>query len=216
MLSLGLDTTGAWCTAALVNEARVIAAKSENIGRGHAERLAPMVQEIFRQADQTPANLDRIGVCTGPGSFTGLRVALSFAKGLALPHKTPTLGLSVLELLAFQADPNAQKKVVSISNVKRGEVCWAVYESSQEISPPRIQSIEEARAAITHISAELVVGDGAELIGLKSDHKIVSGPVLAWLAQHNDPGLYPASAFYSRAPDAKLPGGIDPKLTAHT
>ena len=81
MLTLGLDTTGKACSAALVDEGRIIAHASEPIGRGHAERLAPLVKDMIYKAGRNVSDISRVGVCTGPGSFTGQRVALSFAKG---------------------------------------------------------------------------------------------------------------------------------------
>ncbi len=216
MITLGLDTTGPWCTAALVDEARVLAEASEKIGRGHAEALAPMVQSVLKSAQLTAQDLDRIAVCTGPGSFTGLRVALSFAKGLALPRRIPTLGLSLLEVLARQADPDGSKKIVAISNVKRGELCWAVYEHGREIRPPQTQLVDAVQNAVSETKADAIVGDGATLIGHPSEIVNLSGPVLAWMSQGFTPQERPANPLYSRAPDAKLPGGIDPRAVSIT
>jgi len=114
MRILGLDTTGPHCSVALVDTAKVLAYKSEKIGRGHAERLAPMVQEVLAEAGLSAKDVDKLAVCTGPGSFTGLRVALAFAKGFALPRKLPVVGLPSLAIWAAQTDPEAQKKLVSI------------------------------------------------------------------------------------------------------
>lgn len=75
MIVLGLDTTGAHCSACLVKDDQVLGHISEKIGRGHAERLAPMVAELFEKTGVSTADVDRLAVCTGPGSFTGLRVA---------------------------------------------------------------------------------------------------------------------------------------------
>ena len=73
MIVLGLDTTGADCSVSLVDDAVVRAHISRNIGRGHAEVLASMVQEAFDVAKLHSTDVDRLAVCTGPGSFTGLR-----------------------------------------------------------------------------------------------------------------------------------------------
>lgn len=200
MRILGLDTTGAYCTAALCDEARVLAYKSEHIGRGHAERLAPMVAEILAEAELTARDVDKIAVCTGPGSFTGLRVALAFAKGFALPRKLPVVGLPSLAIWAAQHDPEGRKKTVSIADVRRGELCWhAVFEGAL-IRPPMTQKAEVARAAIARLSPDIVLED-----------EIVDGRVLAWLGAELSPDDYPAQPLYARGPDAKLPGGIDPK-----
>ena len=210
MITLGLDTTGAWCTAALVNDIGVLAAKSEKIGRGHAERLAPMVQEILRDAGQNPSAIDRIAVCTGPGSFTGLRVALSFAKGFALARKTPVIGLSAHDILAAQMDPEARKKLAIVIDAKRGEICWAGYDRGKCVSPATTLPAEIAKLAISEFGPDRIIGDGAARVGLNAVDLPVSGPVLAWLAADLSPGKHPPEAFYARGPDAKLPGGKTP------
>ncbi|MGJ8562957.1 MAG: tRNA (adenosine(37)-N6)-threonylcarbamoyltransferase complex dimerization subunit type 1 TsaB [Alphaproteobacteria bacterium] len=217
MIILGLDTTGRHCTAALIHAEgadtqNCLAQKSENIGRGHAERLAPMVQEILREADITPPQIDRIAVCTGPGSFTGLRVALAFAKGFALPHNIPVIGISALEVIATQIDPQKEKKVVSVMDVRRGQVCWAAYDKGREIQPPVTEDLETAKAAIAAFGYDKLSGDGAHLIETESSVQHVSGPSLAFLAKDLAPKDYPSVPLYSRGPDAKLPGGITPKL----
>lgn len=200
MRILGLDTTGAYCSAALVDTAKVLAYKSEKIGRGHAERLAPMVAEILEQAELTAHDVDKITVCTGPGSFTGLRVALAFAKGFALPRKLPVVGLSSLALWAAQADPEAQKNLVSVADVRRGELCWNAVFKGSLIQEPITQPAEETRAAIAQLDPDVVLEDN-----------IIDARILAWLGAELLPANYPAMPLYSRGPDAKLPGGIEPK-----
>lgn len=212
MLTLGLDTTGAYCTCALVDRERVLAQTSENIGRGHAERLAPMVQEVLGEANVKPSAIERVAVCTGPGSFTGLRVALAFAKGFALPRKIPVIGLSALEVMAAQIDPHKENRVVSVMDVRRGQLCWAAYDRCEEIQAPVTQQFEDAKLAITKTGYGRLVGDGASLIGEESDILTVSGPALAWLSQDRIPEDYPPDPLYSRPPDAKLPGGLTPPV----
>lgn len=203
MRILALDTTGPYCTAALVNDSRIITASSENIGKGHAERLAPMTQEILAKANMPIGRIDRFAVCTGPGSFTGLRVSLAFARALALPGKTPVIGISSLACWAAQADPEGAQRVLSAADVKRGEVCWALYEGGREILTPRTDSVDAARKALSQIKFDSLTGSGAHLLGGAVFTQPVSGAVLGWLAADKDPELYPAAPFYSRPPDAK-------------
>lgn len=207
MVVLGLDTTGAYCTAALVDGQEILSEKSENIGRGHAERLAPMVQEVLDAAQLKPSDIERIGVCTGPGSFTGLRVALAFAKGFALPRKLPVIGVSALEALAAQA---GKARTLSLIDVRRGEVCWGLYEDGRLLQSPVTQNVDAAVSEIKRLSFDTVVGDGAHFISEVSNHTVVSGSCLAKLVQDLSPSIYPAVPLYSRAPDAKLPGGVTP------
>lgn len=211
MNTLSLDTTGPWCSAALVNRSQILFEKSERLGRGHAERLAPMVQEVLSGANLSPADIQRIVVCTGPGSFTGLRVALAFARSFALPRKIPVIGVSALHAFAVQGDPDQSKKIVSLLNVKRGEICWAGYDKGTEIIPPTTLPIEELKTVINNFGYDVLVGDAAGLIGANSDGPDhVIGPVLGWLGQDLSPQDFPPDPVYSRGPDAKLPGGKSP------
>lgn len=200
MIILGLDTTGAYCSVALVDTAKVLAYKSEKIGRGHAERLAPMVQEVLAEAGLTAKDVDKLTVCTGPGSFTGLRVALAFAKGFALPRKLPVVGLPSLAIWAAQADPEAQKTVVSIADVRRNELCWNAVFKGVLKQAPITQKSEEAHRAIKRLVPEIILQD-----------EFTDARTLAWLGAELSPEDYPAEPLYSRGPDAKLPGGLDPK-----
>lgn len=200
MRILGLDTTGAYCSVALVDTAKVLAYKSEKIGRGHAERLAPMVQEVLGAARLTAKDVDKLAVCTGPGSFTGLRVALAFAKGFALPRKLPVIGLSSLAVWAAQADPEGEKKVISIADVRRGELCWSAVFLGQVAEGTVTQKAEAARETIAKLNPDIIIEDDS-----------VDARRLAWLGAELSPKDYPAVPLYSRGPDAKLPGGIDPK-----
>ncbi len=86
MLILAIDTALDACSAAVLdtNAARLIAHESEPMKRGHAEALMPLLARVIKQAGIAFADLDRIAVTTGPGSFTGLRVGLSAARGIAL------------------------------------------------------------------------------------------------------------------------------------
>jgi tRNA threonylcarbamoyladenosine biosynthesis protein TsaB len=189
MIVLGLDTTGADCSACVVRGETVLAYKSEPIGRGHAERLAPMVVEVLQDAGVQPDAIDRIAVCTGPGSFTGLRVALSFAKGFALPRRTPVLGFDALNI---KAAPKTGPLTV-YRDVKRGQVFAARYDAG---------AAEAAPTAMTMDAAQTLAGGNPLIEALGADVR-----VMAKMALTANPSDYPANPLYARAPDAKLPGG---------
>ena len=199
MRVLALDSTGPYCTVALCDTATVLAYKTEKINRGHAERLAPMVAEVLVMAGLTSLDIDKLAVCTGPGSFTGTRVALAFAKGFALPRKLPVIGLSSHAILAAHFDPEGDKKVVTIADVRRGELSWSAIFRGSILQAPLTQSGDQARQAIKALGPDHIIEDG-----------IVDGRILAWLALELDPARHPAIPLYSRGPDAKLPGGLDP------
>lgn len=169
-----------------------------------------MVKDVLAFANVSSPDIARIAVCTGPGSFTGLRVALAFAKGFALPHNIPVIGLSALEVLAAQIDPHKENRVISVMDVRRGQLCWAAFEKYRQIKAPVTQDIETAKADIAKLGYDRLAGGGAHFIGEPSQVHVVSGPALAWISQDCAPEDYPATPLYSRPPDAKLPGGITP------
>src|ERR1700744_2624959 len=103
MIVLGLDTCLNACSVAVLDGERVVASAREGMARGHQERLAPMARDVMAKAGIGFPALDRIAATVGPGSFTGLRVGVAFAKGLALALDRPTAGVGTLEALAQQA-----------------------------------------------------------------------------------------------------------------
>jgi len=98
---LALDTTSAHCAVALVSGATTRATKTEPMTKGQAERLFPMTDEVLEEAALTYKDLTAIAVATGPGNFTGVRICVSAARGLALSLNIPAIGVSTLEALAY-------------------------------------------------------------------------------------------------------------------
>ncbi|WP_409432678.1 tRNA (adenosine(37)-N6)-threonylcarbamoyltransferase complex dimerization subunit type 1 TsaB [Litorimonas sp. RW-G-Af-16] len=200
MLTLGLDSTSAYCSVSLVDDARVLGHISEKINRGHAERLAPMVDEVLTEASVDASAIERIAVCTGPGSFTGLRVALAYAKGFALPRSLPVIGIDALAVTAQSIRFSKNDHLVGVMrDIRRGQVFYATYSHGEAIEPPRAMTLEEAETDAETLQAAIY----------ESTH--IDTRILAWLAMDADPADYPAVPLYSRAPDAKLPGGKSPK-----
>ncbi len=97
VLILGFDTSAAHCAAALLCGTRIIASRAENMSRGQAERLMPLLQEMLAGAGAEWRDLTAIGVGVGPGNFTGIRISVSAARGLALGLSVPAVGVSTLE-----------------------------------------------------------------------------------------------------------------------
>jgi len=202
-LCLGIDTTASWCSVSLVDDAKILGFRSQNIGRGHAERLADMVQDVLASADTQPADIDKISVCVGPGSFTGLRVGLSFAKGFALPHNIPIVGLSALQVWAASADPDQNKELCAVADVRRGQILSQIYKNGQALHAPRLSSA----GGFTDIP-KITVGGGAKLLGAHGDQAAsayICPAILAWLGLQAAPDTHPAEPLYHRPPDAKLP-----------
>ena len=98
---LGFDTSSAHVGAALLDSNGIVAAAHEDMARGQAERLMPMLEEVLAQGGATWQDLTAIGVGIGPGNFTGVRLSVAAARGLALSLNIPAVGVSLLEATAL-------------------------------------------------------------------------------------------------------------------
>lgn len=194
MIVLGLDTSRAACTAALIKSGEVMAQQSDSIGKGHAEHIAPMVHELLLQQRVKVSDIDKICICTGPGSFIGLRIGMAFAKGLSLPYDISLVGLNAFSLWAVQLDPKREKRLVAIVPMGRGEICWAAIFHGQMQHPPVCERESTARTSIQRLAPDLIVEDAP-----------VCGVTLARCGLSLNPQDAPLKPFYGRAPDARLP-----------
>lgn len=100
-LILGFDTSAAYVGAALLDGIDVVAAKHAEMARGQAERLFPMLEEVLTEAGKNWSDLDAIGVGTGPGNFTGIRLSVAAARGLSLSLGIPAVGIPLLDAAAL-------------------------------------------------------------------------------------------------------------------
>ncbi|MDK3073416.1 tRNA (adenosine(37)-N6)-threonylcarbamoyltransferase complex dimerization subunit type 1 TsaB [Sedimentitalea sp. JM2-8] len=107
-LILGFDTSAAHCAAALLSGDRVVAERAEPMARGQAERLIPLLEEILAEGHAEWGDLTAIGVGIGPGNFTGIRIAVSAARGLALGLRIPAVGVTGCEARARLAPGEAR------------------------------------------------------------------------------------------------------------
>lgn len=96
---LAFDTSAAHCAAALLSGDRIVAQRAEAMGRGQAERLFPLLDEMLSQAHVAWRDLSRIGVGIGPGNFTGIRISVAAARGLALSLGVPAIGVSTFDAI---------------------------------------------------------------------------------------------------------------------
>ncbi|MCA8885750.1 MAG: tRNA (adenosine(37)-N6)-threonylcarbamoyltransferase complex dimerization subunit type 1 TsaB [Hyphomonadaceae bacterium] len=189
MIVLGIDTSLDACSVAIVRDGAMLAHLSEAMARGQAERLAPMVREAAQAAGLTFSQIDRIAVTTGPGSFTGVRVGLSFARALALSLDRPCVGVSTVEALALEnGEGGARAALIETP----GASYFARYEDGVATIAPR--SIERGEH-------ETLLA-GAHLIGPAIT---VNAAALALRAAQLDPADYPPKPAYLRAPHVTLP-----------
>lgn len=213
MIVLALDTALGACSAAVTRDGQALAAMSEPMTRGHQERLASLVQETMFEAGVAFADLDRIGVTVGPGSFTGLRVGLAFAKGLGLALGKPCIGVGVLEALA--ASNPGQGLTVAVIDAKRGQVYVQVFDAAAALMAPDALPIEDAAARLAELwrgGPVRLVGPGGHLLAevapeIEILERAGPDPLAVCALAAARPADVPARPLYLRAPDAKLPGG---------
>jgi tRNA threonylcarbamoyladenosine biosynthesis protein TsaB len=191
MIVLGIDTCLDACSVAIVRDRETLAHLHEPMARGQAERLAPMACEAALQAGIAFADLDRIAVTTGPGSFTGVRVGLSFARALALALGKPCLGVSTLEALALEDGEEGLRAAVTETP---GASYFALYENGSERIAPR--NIERGAHEALRAGAKLK-GPGIS----------PNAAALARRAASLDPARHLANPTYLRAPHVTPPGG---------
>ena len=215
MIVLSLDTALAACSVAVTRDGDVLAALSEPMHRGHQERLAPMVEEAMRAAGLPFTAIDRIGVTVGPGSFTGLRVGLAFAKGLGLALDRPCVGICTLEALAA-SDPGPGL-TVAVIDARRGQLYLQAFESGAAVMAPDALPIEVAVARLAELwrgGPLRLNGPGAVLLaasapGAEIVERTAPDPAAICALAVRKAASTGARPLYLRAPDAKLPGGKD-------
>ena len=167
-----------------------------------------MLAEAMAEAGAGFQDVDRIGVTVGPGSFTGLRVGLAFAKGLAIASGLPCIGIGVLEALAASVDGSGP--VVAAIDARREQLYLQVFAADRTTSGPQAIAVEDIR--LHDASPDLtVVGSGAPVLRAAFPHaRLLPLPAadplaVARLAAAADPAQAPPNPIYLRAPDARLP-----------
>jgi tRNA threonylcarbamoyl adenosine modification protein YeaZ len=217
MLVLAIDTALDACSAAVLDSDRgaIIASETQAMQRGHAEALMPLIARVMDGAAIEFRELDRIAVTTGPGSFTGLRVGISAARGIALAAGKPAIGLTTLA--AFAAPYIAEDDtlpVVAAIDARHDNVYLQVFgPRGRTLVAPKVASLREAvRAAQTHPAR--IVGSAAGLVAAawpKTEPPPATvdqrgAPDISWIARlaaAADEGHGSPKPLYLRAPDAK-------------
>jgi len=206
VIVLGLDTCLSVCSVAVMDGERVLAHASDVMARGHQERLAPMAQAVMREAGLPFSALERIGATVGPGSFTGLRVGIAFAKGLASALAIPAAGVGTLEALAADIDG----LVFAAIDGRRDQVYCQAFEAAEPLMAPDILPVSAAAARLVEIRqgrALTLAGSGAGLLAAAAPGAMVNPAegadprAVARLAARRSPG--PLVPLYLRAPDAR-------------
>lgn len=209
MLLLAIDTAGVACSVAILDTEtdEIVSALSENLGRGHAERLMAMIDEVLAAGKVELKQIGRIAVGIGPGSFTGIRVGVAAARGFALALNIPVVGVTTLSVLAEMAPDRAiDQKLTVVIDAKRDEVFYQSFDASGEpLDGPHVLSLDDLKNMANDPSVQFF-GSGAHLIRASDEATVpdhYSIEALARLGAKASPVSDKASPLYLRGPDAK-------------
>ncbi len=219
MITLAIDTCLDACSVALFdNEAGgVISGRHESMSRGHAEALLPLIDEVFKETALRPDQLDQIIVTRGPGTFTGVRIGLSAARGLAISSRVLVGALSSLRTIALCTieTEHPETPVVAAIDARRDELYIAGYSrNGEEVMAPVIVPVsgDAPLPPGFPIGDVLVSGSGAAILAGRDERFRVSlsqavpdariwGPRAVKMPQQ----LQDPTPLYLRRPDAKPP-----------
>jgi tRNA threonylcarbamoyladenosine biosynthesis protein TsaB len=217
MRVLAIDTALALCPAAVLDTQHggILASESLPMTRGHAEALMPLLKRVMDEAGMTFPDIDRVAVTTGPGSFTGLRVGIAAARGIALAADKPAVGLSTLSAYAAPHMAADDKfPVVAAIDARHAHVYLQVFSpGGRTLKAPRLAALQEAVQAAAETSS-CIVGSAAQSVAAalsQADAPPASvdaraAPDIAWVARMGavvTEGQSPPKPQYLRAPDAQ-------------
>ncbi|MEQ1954113.1 tRNA (adenosine(37)-N6)-threonylcarbamoyltransferase complex dimerization subunit type 1 TsaB [Mesorhizobium sp. CN2-181] len=223
MILLAIDCSANLCAACIYEsgEGRELSRSVLDLGKGHAEHLIAVIDAALAEAGKGYADLDATAVSIGPGSFTGIRVAVSAARGFALALKIPAIGVDTLEAIAAEARGlvGARKIMSALGNVTTDAdalVQVAVYdEFGQELYAPSIMRAGEAAnlasghgAVLAGSAAEAVAAFSAAPLTVAAKAATADIAVYARLAAAKGPSATKPSPLYLREPDAKPQAGF--------
>jgi tRNA threonylcarbamoyladenosine biosynthesis protein TsaB len=189
MRLLALDTATEACSVALICDGAVIARFAE-VGRGHAEQVLGMVDEVLTEAGVTLAQLDGLAASVGPGAFTGVRISVAVAQGLAFGANLPVVAVSTLEALALQALDAGAECALACLDARMGELYWGCFAADPQ------------RLLVACGAARVGPADGVALAG-GAPHRGIGRGFAAYPELGNLPGLVLDAADARALPDGR-------------
>lgn len=162
---LGIETATWTASVAIVEDNQTLTERSLQESANHGTALFPLVDETLNSADTSLEDIDLIAVSIGPGSFTGLRIGLSMAKGLALARRIPVVGVPTLEALAWAAEPRPHL-LWTVLDARKREVYAAAFDprrGMEQVVPPSVCTAENLAGQLQPPCT--VVGDGVDTYG---------------------------------------------------
>jgi tRNA threonylcarbamoyladenosine biosynthesis protein TsaB len=199
-----------------------VARRFQAMSRGHAEALFPMIREVMAEAGISFGDLHAIAVTRGPGSFTGVRVGVAAARGLALAADKPVIAATSLEVIAHGAaqrltPEQAREPFVVAMDARRGELYCQQFAGGRAVSDAQALSPADCAHTMPH-EACIAVGSGAPLLASAAgpDRRVIAlmpdalpdAADLAAICADRAPETAPLSPLYLRAPDAKPQDGF--------
>jgi len=167
MRILAIESSAQAASVALVEEGRLVAQNMQHAGLTHSRTLLPMLHSLLDGLGLQVADVDQIAVAVGPGSFTGIRIGVATAKGLAFAADKPLVGVSSLEAMAHQAKHLGPGLITAVMDARRGQVYNALFRAEGDkllrLTEDRAIAIETLFAEPHHGGPYLLVGDGATL-----------------------------------------------------
>ncbi len=165
MLILGFDTATPWGTMALLENNQVIFEISLRAGKGSGEYLLALLQNLLKKSERSVSEIDLITVGTGPGSYTGIRIGLAAAKGLALGTNIKVFGINTLRIIAENARRDSEW-IASLIDARHGFVYAALFQNRNQqletIESPLYISAEDFALRLSSIPSVMLCGDGSK------------------------------------------------------
>ena len=178
MIALGIETATTVCGVALLRDGMAPVERVLDIPNVHSEQLVPLIEEVMVHSGIRIQQLDVIAVSIGPGSFTGLRIGLSVAKGLSFAANIPLIPVPTLQALAYNVVRAGYalsgNNVISLLDAHRGDAYWAVYRMTKDLELEEIQpaAIASYGAIAQWVQSQLnvvLVGDAQNVTFEKTD-----------------------------------------------
>jgi tRNA threonylcarbamoyladenosine biosynthesis protein TsaB len=201
---MAIDTSLDACSVAIFGDDGVVAIRSELIGVGHAERLAPMAADVLDESQLSAEDIDIVGVVVGPGTFAGVRVGVAFARGFVAGGPARAVGVVSLRAIAKSQSLRDGWVCAPVIDARRGFAYLAAYDRDLTLIEPCLAPVQELRQRLAIAAADRDVvwcGPGASLAA--SDAPAFAAIELAAVAQlARDDGAAAPSPLYLRPPDA--------------
>lgn len=167
LLILGIDTSCACAKAALFEEGTLLAEEYVHDRRTHSVKLMPMIDKLYKEAEKEVSRTELVGVITGPGSFTGLRIGTAAAKAIAYAAKATVVGINTLEFLSRSVTGSEEAIICPVIDARNTSVYCCAYIEGNAVWDCRVRAVKELSDALRRLSEEtgrfiVLTGDGAD------------------------------------------------------